>query len=119
MESHVKIIGVLWIVFGALGLFAALTVFGVLFGISFIPDMGVEAPVILRAVAIGVILFMTILFIPQIIGGVWLIKKQEWARILVIAIAFLSLINFPFGTALGIYSLVVLFKEETVQLFKT
>ncbi len=44
-------------------------------------------------------------------------KKREWARILVLLFAFLNLINFPFGTALGVYSIVILFNSEAVKLF--
>jgi len=47
-------------------------------------------------------------------GGVYLLlawglsERQPWARILGIVVAFLALIRFPFGTALGIYTLWVL-----------
>lgn len=118
MEKHINIIGALWIVSGALGLTFALLVFGILFGISFIPDIGYEAPIILRTVGLGVSLFFIILSVPDIIGGIWLMKRQEWARILVLVLAFLNLINFPLGTALGVYSIVILLNEKMVQFFK-
>ncbi len=118
MENHINIIGVLWIVSGILGFFAALFVFGFLFGISFIPDMGYEAPLILRALAVIIGFFIAVFSIPEIIGGVWLMKRREWARILVIVISFFNLLSFPFGTAIGIYSLIILFREDTVQLFE-
>lgn len=117
MENHIKIIGILWIISGALGLTFALIVSGILFGISYIPDIGYEAEVILRSVGAGVSIFLVILSVPEIIGGVWLMKKREWARILVLLFAFLNLLNFPLGTALGIYSIVILFKPETIKLF--
>jgi len=119
MENHIRIIGILWIVLGALGLTFALMVFGILFGVSYIPDIGYEASVILRSVGGGVGTFVAIFAVPKIIGGIWLMKKQEWARILVLLLAFLNLINFPFGTALGVYSIVILFKPEAVKLFRT
>jgi len=37
---------------------------------------------------------------------------------LTLIVAFLSILNFPLGTALAIYSFVILIKEETIQLFK-
>lgn len=40
-----------------------------------------------------------------------LYERQAWARILGIVIGFLALIRFPFGTALGIYTLWVLLPE--------
>ncbi|MFB0566695.1 MAG: hypothetical protein ACETWK_13590 [Candidatus Aminicenantaceae bacterium] len=118
MEKHVNILGALWIVYGALGIFISFIVFGVLFGVSFIPDVDVETSIILRSVGIGVSSFIAIISIPCIIGGIWLMKRKEWARILVLALAFLNLIDIPIGTALGIYSIVVLFREETVKLFR-
>jgi len=119
MENHIRIIGILWIVLGALGLTFALMVFGILFGISYIPDVGYEASVILRSIGGGVGLFVAIFSVPKIIGGIWLMKKQEWARILVLLLAFLNLLNFPLGTALGVYSIVILFNPEAVKLFRT
>lgn len=40
-----------------------------------------------------------------------LFQRQPWARILAIVIAFLALLRFPFGTAIGIYTLWVLLPE--------
>jgi hypothetical protein len=118
MQKHVDLIGIFWIALGSLTFFGGFVTFWVLFGISFIPDMGHEAPVILRTVGIGVGIFLFILSFPKIIAGVGLLKKQEWARILTLILSFLSLINIPLGTALAIYSFVILTKEETIQLFR-
>jgi hypothetical protein len=119
MPDHVKIIGILWIVFGALSLFGALVIFLILMGASLIPDMGEIAPGILRFVGFVVSSFLALLGVPKIIGGLGLLKGLEWARILVLVVSFLSLINIPFGTALGVYSIVVLFDKETVKVFQT
>lgn len=118
MEKHVNLIGILWIALGALTFFGGLVTFWILFGISFIPDMGHEAPVILRSIGVGVAIFLLILSIPKIIAGIGLMKKQEWGRILTLIVAFLCVLNFPLGTALAIYSFVILIKEETIQFFK-
>ncbi|MBD3415076.1 MAG: hypothetical protein GF421_11675 [Candidatus Aminicenantes bacterium] len=117
MEKHIKILSVLWIVSGALGLIWAFFIFWILFGISFIPDIGYEAPIILRTIGIWATSFIAVLSIPDIIAGLALLKKKEWGRLLTLALAFFNLLCFPFGTALGIYSLVILFNDETIQLF--
>jgi hypothetical protein len=119
MQDHVKIIGILWIVFGALSLFGALVIFLILMGASLIPDMGTIAPGILRFVGFVASSFLALLGVPKIVGGIGLLKGHEWARILVLVVSFLSLINIPFGTALGVYSIVVLFDKETVKAFQT
>lgn len=118
MEKHVQLCGFLWIVHGGLILVAGMGVFGLLFGLSFIPDMDAEGITILRIVGISAAGFMWLLSIPKIIAGIGLLKRKEWARILTLILSFLSLINIPLGTALGIYSLIILLKEETVQLFR-
>ncbi len=118
MQDHVKIIGILWIIFGIFSLIGALFLFLVLFGVSLIPDMGDIAPGILQFVAVAMGLFLALLGVPKIVGGLGLLRQREWARILILAVSFLSLINVPFGTALGIYSIVILFNQETVKLFK-
>jgi len=119
MEKHIDIIGALWIAMGALGVMAGFLVFGVLFGISFIPNMGCEAPLILRSVGFGIGAFLVVLSAPEIIAGIGLLKRLEWARILTLVVAFFNLLSLPFGTALGIYSIIILFKEETVRIFKS
>jgi hypothetical protein len=119
MQDHVKVIGILWIVFGVLSLFGALIFFTILFGVSFIPGIGPIAPGILRVVATIFVGWMAVLGLPKIIGGLGLLRKREWARILVLVISFLSLFNVPFGTALGIYSLIVLLNPEAIKLFQS
>ena len=41
-------------------------------------------------------------------AGIGLLQRAPWARTLALVMAFLSLISFPFGTALGIYTIWVL-----------
>lgn len=118
MEKHVNLLGILWIALGALTFFGGIVAFFVLFGISFIPDMGYEAPVILRTVGAGVAIFLFMLSIPKIIAGIGLMRRKEWGRILTLIVAFLSILSFPLGTALAIYSFVILIKDEAIQLFR-
>ena len=118
LAKHVDLIGILWIALGVFTFFGGFVAFWVLFGISFIPDIGYEAPVILRTVGAGIAIFLLVLSIPKIIAGIGLMKRQEWGRILTLIVAFLSILNFPLGTALAIYSFVILIKEETIQLFR-
>lgn len=118
MQDHVKIIGILWVILGALSLCVALVVFLILFGIAEIPGLDDISPGVLRVIGLVVSSFLALLGLPKIIGGLGLIRHKEWARILMLVISFLSLFNVPFGTALGIYSLIILFNPETVRLFQ-
>ena len=54
--------------------------------------------------------------IPGLIAGVGLIKYRPWARILGIVMSILNLFTFPHGTAIGVYSMIVLFDQEAVRL---
>ena len=119
MTDHVKIIGILWIVFGALSLVGAGIIFLLLTGISYIPDMERPAPEILRFIGFFIGSFLAMLGLPKIIGGYGLLKGQEWGRIVTLVVSFLSLLNVPFGTALGIYSIVILMNKETAAKFQT
>ncbi len=47
-----------------------------------------------------------------VLAGWGLLRREPWARPLAIVLGFLSLIHVLFGTALGIYTLVVLLPAE-------
>jgi ABC-type spermidine/putrescine transport system permease subunit II len=49
------------------------------------------------------------------LAGWGLLNREPWARMLVLILAFLSLINPPFGTALGIYTLWVLLPANSEE----
>jgi len=118
MDKHIDIIAILWIVLGVLSFIGGIITFGILIGVSFIPDMGIEAPIILRTVGIIIGIIAAVLSIPKIIAGIGLMRRQEWGRILTLIISFLAILNFPLGTALAIYSFVILIKEESIQQFQ-
>jgi len=119
MDNQVRLIGLLWIVYGAIGLFFGFAVAAILFGVSFIPHDWEIGAGILRLIAWGIGSFFLVLSLPQIVGGLGLMKKREWARILILIVSFFHLLSFPLGTALGVYSFVILLKDETIRLFKT
>jgi hypothetical protein len=41
-----------------------------------------------------------------------LLQREPWARIVCLIMGFLALLNIPFGTALGVYTLWVLLPAE-------
>lgn len=116
MEKHITVLGILYIVFGGLGLLAAAIVFTLFAGGSFFIDDESASP-ILAAVGTAIALFLALTSIPGIVGGMGVLKRQEWARILVLILGFLNLINIPFGTALGIYTIWVLMNNEIIAIF--
>lgn len=116
MDKHITIIGILYIVFGVLGLLAAGIILVVIAGSGLVSG-DPEAMAITSIVAIAVSGFLAIISVPGIIGGIFLLKRKPWARIFVLVLGFLNLIDIPFGTALGIYTIWALMNEETISLF--
>jgi hypothetical protein len=46
-----------------------------------------------------------------------LLREKNWGRILAIIVSFFNLFWFPIGTALGIYGLCVLLRNEATEYF--
>jgi hypothetical protein len=65
-----------------------------------------------------VLVVLLLLSIPGIIAGAGLLSYRPWSRILTIVLSILDLISIPFGTALGIYGLWVLFSADGARLFE-
>ena len=124
MEQHIKILGVLNIVWGAFGALGGLVImlifggaFGVLNTVAFHhPEAGIVTP-ILAIIGGAISIFLLLLSVPSIIAGIGLLYFKPWARILAIIVSALHLMNIPFGTALGIYGLWVLFSPKSQSLF--
>lgn len=116
-EEHVKILGIIYIVFGALGILGSIVILSVLMGGSFLTG---EEEAIFALTLAGFIIssYGILISLPGIIGGIGLIYHRGWARILVVILGILKLLNIPVGTAIGIYTLWVLMQDDTVKLFE-
>ena len=117
MDKHVTTLGALYIAFNVIGLFFGLGAALMLFGLARIPGRYHDDFFLLDYIGLALGLLSVIVSLPGIIGGVGLLKRKNWARILVIILGFLNLIHIPFGTVLGVYTLWVLLREETAKLF--
>ncbi|MBL8174233.1 MAG: hypothetical protein JNK48_06165 [Bryobacterales bacterium] len=123
MQAHVKIVAILHIVFGALGLLAGLFImvlFGGIAGLVGAFGNGAESLIaipILGGIGAVILILLLALSLPGLIAGIGLLRFRNWARILTIVLSALNLLNFPFGTALGVYGLWVLLSADTQRLF--
>jgi hypothetical protein len=124
LQSHVKILGILHIVFGAMGVLVGLGLLVLFGGIAGIvgmnaasDDAAIAVP-ILGGIGGLIFLFTALLSIPGIIAGIGLLSFKPWARILAIVVSILSLLQVPFGTALGFYGIWVLFSRDGQALFE-
>ena len=126
MEQHVKILGVLNIVWGAMGALGGLVllaIFGGVYGIAGVaighnPGAQIALPII-AIIGSVIALFLLILSVPSIISGIGLLYFKPWARIFALVISVLHLFNIPIGTALGIYGLWVLLSQEGQHCFSS
>jgi len=116
MDKHVTLVASFQIGFGVLGILAAVTVWAVVVGGGLMSG-DEEVLAITAFIGSAIAFFLMVTSIPGIIGGLGLLKRRPWARILVLIISVLDLVNIPIGTALGIYSIWVLLNEETRRLF--
>lgn len=124
MLTHVKVLGVLNIVLSALGILAGIVVFVIFGGIAGVVGMAAHdegrliAVPILGGIGALICILLLVLSIPGIVAGAGLLKLRPWARLLGIILSALNILNFPFGTAVGVYGLWVLLSNETVALFE-
>ena len=112
MNTQVKIVGWLWIVNGVASILMAIIGLAVINWPGIIPS-----PRDSLLASTGALCFFLPGIIAYIVAGYGLLKYKSWARILAIILAILNLILFPIGTALGIYTLVIMFNDETKALF--
>lgn len=115
MESHIKVVAWIHVAFGALGVLAGLLLggFGMLAAVFSGNADGLMAGGIMGLIA----MFVGVLSLPSLLGGWGLLNYRPWARILVIVLSVLNLMNIPFGTLIGGYSLWVLLNEQTQRIF--
>jgi hypothetical protein len=122
METHAKVLGILNVVFGGLGLLGAVVLVVIFGGVAGLvsadgdPDAAVAAS-ILGVTGASLVLITILTSLPAIIIGLGLYRLRPWSRIWGIVLSIVSLIAFPFGTALGIYGLWVLFSKDGEKLF--
>lgn len=102
MAVHVTILGWLYVIFSGLILSLALA------ATFLLPD----------SIAPAELLFFVLISLPGLLGGIGLLKRWPWIRNIMLILGAFNLLNFPFGTALGIYTLWVLWSAEVKQLFE-
>ena len=99
-----SLIGTLHIVLGSLGLLAAAIVFFVL-GSAGLISGNPTAMAVLGSIGGSVSLFLLLLSLPGLIGGIALLRGAGWAPVLLTVVSVLNLLNIPLGTAVGIFTL--------------
>ena len=125
MSSHVDLVGVLFIIWGLLTALVGLSTLA----------LGIGAVALITSassgggggqVAAGLIAaaFTTLALIAIVWGGghVWVgvsvRRRRPWGRLLALMFGSVDLLLLPYGTALGIYALWVLLREDGKKVFE-
>jgi hypothetical protein len=123
MQKHIQILGILNIIWGSLGLVAALIILMIFGGVMGLIQAAThsDADAYFAVPLVGligsiIVFILLVVSLPAVAAGVGLLRMEPWARILTIVVSALHLFNIPFGTALGIYGLWVMLSDETIGL---
>ena len=110
--GHVRLLGILWLAmsaFNAIGGLVLLIVGNAVF--AHLNEMGVP-PQVPRGFLTALVTTLGIIILAKatlgFLAGWGLMQRESWGRILGLVLAFISLFNIPFGTAIGVYTLWVL-----------
>jgi hypothetical protein len=126
VQRHIQLLAALWLANGILRLVEVCWV--VVLGKMFLPSltdfMGPDATPYLHGWSMDSLLTTGLVSVGVLLGVFGLVhlllawalfQRQPWARMLGLIIGFLALLRFPFGTALGIYTIWVLLPQHSGQ----
>lgn len=122
IEVHKRALSILHIVLGVL------TVVGLFFAFFFLStfsgfiieeiarEEGRDAAMIFEFISWGAVFLFGLIILtvalPSVIGGIALLNGQNWGLILLMISGCISLINFPLGTAKGVYTIWVYVQDN-------
>ncbi len=113
MENHVRVLGLLNIIGGALSGLVAIFVIVFFGGASTFSAYLSVSPIIAGFWLVAALVLM----IPCIVTGIALTGFRGWARTVGIVLSVLQMLLVPLGTIIGIYGLIVLFSEDVDMIF--
>jgi hypothetical protein len=125
--GKVKALGVVWLVYATLALLTG--IIGLAFANAFLsghfgpwmnspwgrgpmPPMWF-APALLRFAWVFLVLRVGL----ALAAGIGLLERAQWGRVVAIVAAILCMLKFPFGTAMGIWTLIVLLGYRNSTLY--
>jgi len=126
VRRHIHRLATLWVVNGVLRLIGV--TWFMLFGSMFFPGMlwwvgprswplgpGWGFDSLFPGSLFSLAIFLGFFGVLHLVLAWGLFERQPWARALGLVLGILALLRFPFGTALGIYTLWVLASEESAR----
>lgn len=116
MRQHVNLLGILLVVQGSVVLLGAIIVVMVMITSGLLSG-DIQAFAVTGTVGMAIGAYLLLLAVPSLLAGLGLMSLKPWARLLALVVCCLALVKVPLGTALGIYGLWTLTREETAALF--
>ncbi len=129
LQAHKRIVGIVHIIYGTVTAIIFLLI-GAFFD-AFYPfiieaireDSGNEAATVFEAVRnlIKSVFYILLIFcaLPSIIGGIGVLQKKNWGMIITLIAGCISIFSFPFGTAIGGYTIYVFIEDNKSKNDKT
>jgi hypothetical protein len=118
VQEHIRLLGILWLALSALNAVGGIVLY-ILANTLFLhlhemPNVPPDVPAgFLHSLFSVIGFFVLVKAAFGFFAGWGLLRREPWARMMTIVLAFLALFNIPFGTALGIYSLWVLLPAQS------
>ena len=114
VAAHIHLLAILWFVLGAFWLVPTV-IFGLLAVFITAPLLTEQADKIALILAPGIMVVFCVVFLAsavlRFVSGWGLLKMRPWGRTFALAMSFFALIQPPFDTALGVYTLFVLLPD--------
>jgi zinc-ribbon domain len=115
VARHVRLLAIFWLILSLFRLIPGVVLMGISgAGRAYIPGV----PFFVHGLLSGLGFMFLAGAILGAAAGWGLLQREPWARMLAIVMAVLNLLDPPFGTALGIYTLWVLLPAESEQEYR-
>ena len=128
MQTHIRVLAVLQIVYASIALLVAAGAALVFGGLATVVGLtagwagGGPAIPLFALVGSAAVTFLLLMSIPRLVAAYGLLNRRPWARTLTLVVNGIGALDFPAGTALGIYAFWVLTRrdwDEETQEYQT
>lgn len=113
VQAHIHFVGILWLAISAFNAVGGVVLY-IVANTIFAPGRG-TGPVFLHPLLSVIAIFVLGKSALGFIAGWGLMQREGWARMLALVLAFISLFNIPFGTAIGVYTMWVLLPANSEE----
>lgn len=121
LDSHKKVLGILYLISGTLTAFGMLILNAFLSVIFSLAMQEVEPherevmELVLSFIQYLPAFVILVISIPTIIAGIGLLTQKSWATLLALIVGCLKLFSFPIGTAIGVYAIWIYSEDQKLK----